>query len=438
MRFLELLYLTSVLAASVSASVIPSSVEEVLKSQIKDSKKLSSDEGSASHPTCTISDEEECALSKFSNTGSTLVKPGGDTRCIFSNSGDYAFQVWPGASDKLMVYFQGGGACWDKVSTKAGLCSTSASPGGENGVFCRGDCKGDNSFEDYTIVHILYCSGDAHIGAVVRDYNDNKGVPVSQQGAANVQAALDWIKGQSDYFTRFTSLLLMGCSAGSLGVQAWAHEVMMQLDDAYGFDDAAVVPDSYAGVFPPDSQSQTIQDFGACNVSALDNAPELKDSCKAGTITLQEMTSYSLEHNPETPYAFLNSKSDEVQISYYIAIAATVRNDTDFIQPEEYYRQVNEIFEGYSKYDNVIEFLVQSDQHCYTNNNHYWTADTSNERGGNDGDPTMLDWVNSLPLNTGDGTISTECKGDFIDDLDNRPKYRTTYCYEALNNTFSG
>ena len=82
MRFLELLYLTSVLAASVSASVIPSSVEEVLKSQIKDSKKLSSDEGSASHPTCTISDEEECALSKFSNTGSTLVKPGGDTRCV--------------------------------------------------------------------------------------------------------------------------------------------------------------------------------------------------------------------------------------------------------------------------------------------------------------------------------------------------------------------
>ena len=120
----------------------------------------------------------------------------------------------------------------------------------------------------------------------------------------------------------------MGCSAGSLGVQAWAHEVMMQLDDAYGFDDAAVVPDSYAGVFPPDSQSQTIQDFGACDVSALDNAPELKDSCKAGTITLQEMTSYSLEHNPETPYAFLNSKSDEGQISYYIAIAATVRNDT--------------------------------------------------------------------------------------------------------------
>lgn len=101
-----------------------------------------------------------------------------------------------------MVYFQGGGACWDEESTKAGLCSTSADAGGESGVFCRGDCEGENVFEDYTIVHVLYCSGDAHIGGVVRNYDDKKGVPVSQQGAANVQATLDWIKAQDNYFTR--------------------------------------------------------------------------------------------------------------------------------------------------------------------------------------------------------------------------------------------
>ncbi|GMH51029.1 hypothetical protein TrRE_jg5377 [Triparma retinervis] len=236
-----------------------------------------SDDHSASLPKCTISEDEDCGIEEFAGDTSTLVYPGGDTRCIFSDSGDYAFQVWPGASDKLMIYFQGGGACWDKISTKAGLCSTTASPGGESGVFCRGDCTADNSFEDYTIVHVLYCSGDAHIGQVVRDYNDDKGVAVSQQGANNVQATLDWIKGQDGFFERFNSLVLMGCSAGSLGVQAWAHEVMLQMDEAYGFEDAAVVPDSYAGVFPPDSQSQTIIDFGACDVSALDNAPELRD-----------------------------------------------------------------------------------------------------------------------------------------------------------------
>ena len=102
------------------------------------------------------------------------------------------------------------------------------------------------------------------MGQVVRNYSahDKNGEEVSQQGAANVQATLDWVKSQDSYFEKFSSLVLMGCSAGSLGVQAWAHEILAQLGDKYGFDDAAVVPDSYAGVFPPDSQSQTIMDFG--------------------------------------------------------------------------------------------------------------------------------------------------------------------------------
>lgn len=142
------------------------------------------------------------------------------------------------------------------------------------------------------------------------------------------------------------------------------HEVLSQLGEKFGFEDAAVVPDSYAGVFPPGSQSQTIMDFGACDVPALDSAPELRDSCKAGTITLQEMTSYAAENNQDVPFAFLNSKEDEVQIAYYTAFAATFKNDTDIIEPKEYYRQVNEIFEGYSTYENVVEFLINSDQHC--------------------------------------------------------------------------
>jgi len=226
----------------------------------------------------------------------------------------------------------------------------------------------------------------------------------------------------------------MGCSAGSLGVQAWANEVMLQMDEAYGFDDAAVVPDSYAGVFPPGSQSQTIIDYGACNVQALENAPELKQSCQDGTITLQEMTAYTLENNPGTPVAFLNSKTDQVQIEYYIAIANSFKNDTDIITPEEYYNELNEIFEGYSKYDNVVEFLVQSSQHCYTNNNHLWTADTSSKDGGDEGEKKMLEWLSVLPMKEGGGSISTECRGDKIDDLKDRPKLETTYCLSALDN----
>ncbi|GMH75811.1 hypothetical protein TrST_g5 [Triparma strigata] len=385
------------------------------------------------------SDADSCAISDMDTSGtSTLVNPGGETRCIYSNTGPFKFQVWPGASDKLLFYFQGGGACWDKASTELGLCSTSASGDSNVGVFCRDGCSGENPFIDYTIVQVLYCSGDAHIGQVVRDYSahDKNGENVSQQGAANVQATLDWVKAQDSYFTKFESLVLMGCSAGSLGVQAWAHEVLQQLGDKYGFKDAAVVPDSYSGVFPPDSQSQTIIDFGACDVSALDSAPELRDSCKSGTITLQEMTSYAAENNEDVPFAFLNSKEDEVQIAYYTAIAATIKNDTDVIEPKEYYKQVNEIFEGYSKYDNVVEFLISADQHCYTNNNHFWKADTTSSNGGGKDVTTMLDWLTTLPLKEGN-EISTECDGNEIDDLDNRPTFGTGYCDTNIFNTIS-
>ncbi|GMI54638.1 hypothetical protein TeGR_g2927, partial [Tetraparma gracilis] len=182
-----------------------------------------------------MSSDDACPLSAMdtSSTTSTLVDPGGESRCIFSDSGPFKFQVWPGASDKLLLYFQGGGACWDRVSTAAGLCTTSSSPTtSDPGLFCRSDCPAEHPFSDYTIVQVLYCSGDAHVGNVTRPYSDSKGEPVSQTGGVNAQMTLDWIKAQTDFFERFSSLVLMGCSAGSLGVQAWSHEVLAQLGDA--------------------------------------------------------------------------------------------------------------------------------------------------------------------------------------------------------------
>jgi hypothetical protein len=74
----------------------------------------------------------------------------------------------------------GGGACWDETSTKAGFCTSDSSPQSPVGVFDRTNAK--NAYKDYTIVHVLYCSGDIHGGNVVRDYDDNNGVPVTQRG----------------------------------------------------------------------------------------------------------------------------------------------------------------------------------------------------------------------------------------------------------------
>jgi hypothetical protein len=113
---------------------------------------------------------------------------------------------------------QGGGACWDKASTAAQLCTTDCTPNNPIGVFDRSEEL--NAYKDYTIVHVMYCSGDIHGGDAVRPYDDDAGVPVQQKGLVNTQAALDWVLQQQKnggYASKLSSLIITGCSAGSLG-----------------------------------------------------------------------------------------------------------------------------------------------------------------------------------------------------------------------------
>lgn len=62
------------------------------------------------------------------------------------------------------------------------------------GVFDRN--QESNAFRSYTVVNVLYCSGDIHGGNVVQDYVDSNGEPVQQKGLVNAQSALDWVANQ--------------------------------------------------------------------------------------------------------------------------------------------------------------------------------------------------------------------------------------------------
>lgn len=137
------------------------------------------------------------------------------------------------------------------------------------------------------MVQVLYCSGDIFVGDVTRDYNDGQGKPVVQKGVANAQSAVDWVLSQQKsgaLASKFEELVVMGCSAGSIGAQAWSSTVLKSL----AWKKAAVVPDSYAGVFPPGSQGPLIASFGTCSTSIAKSWPEsAQNSCNAKTLTLQ-------------------------------------------------------------------------------------------------------------------------------------------------------
>jgi hypothetical protein len=127
----------------------------------------------------------------------------------------------------VLLYFQGGGACWDAASTKAGFCTSDSSPQSLVGIFDRTEAT--NAYKDYTIVHVMYCSGDLFGGDIVRDYNDDAGVPVTQKGYANGLSAVNWIQSQQAsgaLASSLTDFVVMGCSAGSIGAQIWSDNAL--------------------------------------------------------------------------------------------------------------------------------------------------------------------------------------------------------------------
>jgi len=370
----------------------------------------------------------------MTNDISTLVFPGGDTRCIFSYSTPYAFQVIPGSSDKLLFYFQGGGACWDEISTKLGFCTSDVSPQSPVGVFDRTDVR--NEFRDYTIVHLSYCSGDVWGGNVVQRYTDKDGVPVQQSGLANAAATLSWVASQQKAGTlsnTFSKLVVMGCSAGSVGAQLWAAEVLSTLK----WSVAAVVPDSYAGVFPPGSQGPLIRGYGFCTWNALDKT--LYKKCVTGVLTIQEINDANQFSNPNTPFAFIQSKVDYVQQSFYLAIGATTRNTSAKITPANFYNNVTDIFGTYSQdHKNFVTYLVDGPNHCFTNQERYYTADClgpyNNNKTATDCS-SLYAWTGSLPLST-DEDIATQCEGEIVDtssaNNDMTEKEKLSYCSTSV------
>lgn len=161
-------------------------------------------------------------LAEVLNEGWNSIEPGGDTVC--SDGSDYRFFVRPGDARKLLVYFQGGGACWF-----AGNCDTHLEPSYKPRVAedeperYRGVFEFDNPenpFADYSVVMAPYCTADVHLGNNVTTYQapaaeDHEPHPVTirHKGLINAQAVLDWTYG---HFSAPHEIFVTGSSAGAI------------------------------------------------------------------------------------------------------------------------------------------------------------------------------------------------------------------------------
>jgi hypothetical protein len=125
-------------------------------------------------------------------------------------------------SSKLLIFEQGGGACWQDFYNCNILVENNPLPPfpqvDQAGIWNRGNLA--NPFADYSVVYMPYCDGSVFSGDNdVADANFPFGPVRFHRGLRNESAGVDLAKS---LFPGATTITLAGSSAGGVGVAGFA------------------------------------------------------------------------------------------------------------------------------------------------------------------------------------------------------------------------
>lgn len=246
-----------------------------------------------------------------------------DGVCLYNT--DYSFFVRPNETptNNLMIYFQGGGACWDGLTCgSVGVYATVYDIFSDQiNLYTQGIFSFDNSFNPvsgYNIVFLPYCSGDLHMGSTQTTfdvppeatYNADQ-IDVVFNGFNNSQLVLDWVYENFEFPSR---ILVTGCSAGGYGALHHSAYIM----DNYRGVPTAVIIDAAAGI-----QGKNWDGFDTWGV--FDNMPDFIPELADMTLEEYSMTAYFegvAQAFPHNRFAQFNSYLDETQVSFFLTAGA--------------------------------------------------------------------------------------------------------------------
>jgi len=125
----------------------------------------------------------------------------------------FQVNVRHGSSDQVLLYMQGGGACWDYLTCYVLNTATTVANGAvEAGALDINDPA--SPFKDFNIVYVPYCDGSVFTGDATVDYS---GHTTFHHGLRNLSVAVDAIKRE---FPDPSRIVVAGSSAGGYGTFA--------------------------------------------------------------------------------------------------------------------------------------------------------------------------------------------------------------------------
>jgi hypothetical protein len=227
------------------------------------------------------------------------------------------FYVRQASARKVMVFLQGGGACWNaRTCNREGeptfdpAVDESDHPGRADGVFNLSHPA--NPVRDYSMVFIPYCTGDVHLGAREVTYTApatnktaQRSFTIRHRGASNVASALAWT---TRHFPDPHVVFVTGTSAGAIPAPLYAAQLsrhypiarVLQLGDGAGGYRADTVP----GVLVRWGAIETIRN-------------KLGDPAKEDArFDFESLYFLAARKAPAIRYAQYNNVGDEVQLFF--------------------------------------------------------------------------------------------------------------------------
>jgi hypothetical protein len=289
------------------------------------------------------------------------------------------------ASKKLMIYLEGGGACFDSQTCGSNPDAIGSQNPGGAGVFNRGQAA--NPVKDWNYVYVPYCTGDVHMGA--KDDGMVPGVTGTQHfmGRANLTAFLHRI---IPTFQTPEKVLLTGVSAGGFGASSNAAFVQY----AFGSVPITVIDDSgptFSNKYLPKCLTQTYVTTWGLDKSILEDCGS---ACMADADYSVQFLDYTAKRATDRFNGLIESDQDSIIRGFYGIGTNNGANDCmgillitsmgadDFLAGLLEYRERVKPYPGFST------FYPSSTQHTWLGGDSLYTATA--------GSVKMVDWVQGI------------------------------------------
>jgi hypothetical protein len=179
---------------------------------------------------------------------------------ICSEGTPWVFFVKRGTVNKTLMYYQGGGACWDYFTCSLPTEKTETGPDDNPSHYTTGFANlsnPDNPFKDWNVVFVPYCTGDVHWGDAVQTYTSGKrSITIHHKGYVNAQVAEKWAR---EHFVEPDQVFVTGSSAGAYG--AIVNSLPLQ-EYVWPSSDFSVLGDAGNGVITQDFLENDISRWG--------------------------------------------------------------------------------------------------------------------------------------------------------------------------------